>query len=311
EMAALWDNQGFHHNLSAAITKAASKQTYYTIRLLVDRNRTADAYRAYAYFRWLDDTLDNGMAESDERAAFVERQSALMDAICWGEKPRNLSVEEHMLIDLIGSDDAPDSGLQAYIRHMMAVMAFDADRRGRLISQRELDDYTQNLAVAVTEALHYYIGHDQFSPHDETRYLAVSAAHITHLLRDTYEDIEAGYYNIPYEYLKAHGITPHDVTSRPYRDWVKGRVQLARDYFRIGKDYLARVESGPCRLAGYAYMARFEGVLDAIEREGYQLRRAYGERKTLGGGLRMAGSLIALLLGNRPARNMLPVGNSY
>jgi hypothetical protein len=34
--------------LPAAITRAASKQTYYTIRLLADRDRVLDAYRAYA-----------------------------------------------------------------------------------------------------------------------------------------------------------------------------------------------------------------------------------------------------------------------
>ena len=45
--------------LASSITKAASKQTYYTIRFLVDRERVADAYRAYAYFRWVDDTLDS------------------------------------------------------------------------------------------------------------------------------------------------------------------------------------------------------------------------------------------------------------
>jgi phytoene/squalene synthetase len=45
--------------LAPSITKAASKQTYYTVRFLVDHERVADAYRAYAYFRWVDDTLDD------------------------------------------------------------------------------------------------------------------------------------------------------------------------------------------------------------------------------------------------------------
>ena len=45
-------------NPAASITKAASKQTYYTIRFLVDRDRVDDAYRAYGYFRWVDDVLD-------------------------------------------------------------------------------------------------------------------------------------------------------------------------------------------------------------------------------------------------------------
>ncbi len=43
-------------NLAASITKAASRQTFYTVRLLADRDLLDDAYRAYAYFRWVDDT---------------------------------------------------------------------------------------------------------------------------------------------------------------------------------------------------------------------------------------------------------------
>ncbi len=49
-----------------SITRSASKQTYYTIGFLVDRERVADAYRAYAYFRWVDDTLDEGFVSADE-----------------------------------------------------------------------------------------------------------------------------------------------------------------------------------------------------------------------------------------------------
>ena len=52
-------------SIASSITKAASKQTYYTIRFLVDRERVDDAYRAYGYFRWVDDTLD---AESSSGA---------------------------------------------------------------------------------------------------------------------------------------------------------------------------------------------------------------------------------------------------
>ena len=112
---------------------------------------------------------------------------------------------------------------------MMAVMAFDADRRGRLISQSELNEYTRWLAVAVTEALHYFIGHDDASPQGEMRYLAVTGAHITHMLRDAVEDAEAGYYNIPREVVAAHGIAPWDVESKAYRDWVKEtRAKSAR-----------------------------------------------------------------------------------
>ncbi len=99
-----------------------------------------------------------------------------------------------MLMELIRSEREERSGLRSYVHNMMAVMAFDAERRGRLISVDELKEYTRHLATAVTEAMHYFIGYGCKSPQDQTRYLAVSAAHITHMFRDTLDDIEAGYF---------------------------------------------------------------------------------------------------------------------
>jgi hypothetical protein len=95
-----------------------------------------------------------------------------------------------MLVELVQSDQAKNSGLRAYLRNMMLMMNIDARRRGRLISQAELNEYTLWLAIAVTEALHYFIGHGAFTLCHETRYLAVSVANITHMRRDTYDDVQ-------------------------------------------------------------------------------------------------------------------------
>src|SRR6185295_13934565 len=105
-----------------SITESASKQTYYTIRLLVDRERVTDAYRAYAYFRWVDDTLDEGFVSAAKRLTFLERQKSLLESCFQGDLPRNVSVEENMLIELIRQDQNKNSGLQLYLRNMMQVM---------------------------------------------------------------------------------------------------------------------------------------------------------------------------------------------
>jgi phytoene/squalene synthetase len=297
-------------SLAPSITKAASKQTFYTIRYLVDRERVADAYRAYAYFRWVDDTLDADSAfpkstgavvsggsgrevEAQQRITFLERQKSLLEACYREETIRNATAEEQMLVELVSQDHETNSGLQSYLRNMMQVMEFDARRQGRLISQAELNEYTRWLATAVTEAMHYFIGHCCYSPHDDTRYLAVTGAHITHMLRDTFDDVQAGYFNIPREVLEANHLQPQDIHSKAYRDWVRGRVNLARNYFQAGREYLARVQNPRCRLAGFAYTARFEWLLDTIERENYFLRREYTERKSLPTGLRMGLSTLS------------------
>ena len=281
---------------ASSITKAASKQTYYTIRFLVDRERVDDAYRAYGYFRWVDDLLDADSGSKSERSAFIERQKSLLKECFRGESPRDTTIQEKMLIELVQHDHEKNSGLHSYLHNMMQVMAFDAMRRGRRISQVELNEYTRWLATAVMECIHYFIGHDDFSPHDETRYLAVSGAHIVHMLRDTFDDAELGYFNIPREILETNHMGPKGVRNDAYRAWVKSRVLLAREYFQAGKSYLAQVENPRCRLACFAYIARFEWLLDMIEREDYCLRPQYTERKSFGTGLRMVLSTLSFVI---------------
>ena len=129
-------------SLAAAITKAASKQTYYTIRLFVDRGRVDDAYRAYGYFRWVDDVLDEetpigddtctrpvlsdivpfGEVEVAKKIAFINRQKALLEACYRGEMPDVVFVEEWMLVDLIRHDTEQNSGLKSYLCNMMDVI---------------------------------------------------------------------------------------------------------------------------------------------------------------------------------------------
>ncbi|HEU0296156.1 MAG TPA: squalene/phytoene synthase family protein [Anaerolineales bacterium] len=267
-------------NPASLITKAASKQTYYTIRFLVDRERVDDAFRAYGYFRWVDDVLDADSGSWSERRAFLERQKSLLEKCDRNDVPGDVNIQEKMLVELVQHDQEKNSGLQLYLNNMMQVMDLDLRRRGRLISQVELNEYTRWLATAVMEAIHYFIGHGDFAPHDETRYLAVSGAHITHMLRDTFDDMQLGYYNIPREVLDTNHIGPQDVQSDAYRAWVKSRVQLAREYFQAGKRYFAQVENPRCRLACFAYIARFEWLLDTIEREGYLLRPQYKEKRS-------------------------------
>lgn len=279
------DNTQNSANLAAAITFSASRQTYYTIRFLADRERVADAYRAYAYFRWVDDVIDTG---TDGALAFARRQKSLLEACYRGESPEIQHPEEWMLVDMVRGDTEKNSGLQAYLRNMMAVMLFDAARRGQTVSQAELDGYSHKLAVAVTEALYHFIGHDDPSPNHSARYLAVTAAHIVHMLRDTVEDVEAGYFNIPQEVLQARGISPQEIGSKAYRKWVCERIRLARSYFDLSQVCTSWVKNWRCRLAGYAYTARFRWMLNAIERDNFCIRAEYPERKGLGAGLWMS-----------------------
>jgi phytoene/squalene synthetase len=253
--------------------------------LLVDGDLVDDFFRAYGYFRWVDDivdapaSLDASSQSAEERISFVRRQRELIDRLYRNERPDNLIPEEKIVADLISRDRESNSGLESFIRNMFAIIEFDAHRKGRLISQQELTWYSDRLARSVTDGIQYFIGNGHPYPDSDNRYLAGRAAHITHLLRDMAEDTAAGFINIPREYLEAHGIGPQDLDSPPFRAWVRSRVKQAREYFQDGKRYLDGLDVLRCKIAGYWYCARFEGVLDTIERDGYILRRDYNARR--------------------------------
>ncbi len=67
--------------LARSITWASSKQSYITARLLADRDLADDCLRAYAYFRWADDTIDISLRSVEERTEFIARQKNLIEKL--------------------------------------------------------------------------------------------------------------------------------------------------------------------------------------------------------------------------------------
>ena len=60
-------------DLARSITWEGSRQTYFTGRLMIDRDLVDDFYRAYAYFRWADDVIDSSSNSDEERITFIKR----------------------------------------------------------------------------------------------------------------------------------------------------------------------------------------------------------------------------------------------
>ena len=267
--------------LARSITRSGSIQTYYTAKLVVDKDLVDDFFRAYAYFRWIDDVIDIHAKSDDERVEFIRDQSQLIEDLYAKKSMSEMVPEEEILRDLISNDRGENSGLQSFIRNMFAIIEFDAHRKGKLVKQQELDWYVSTLGKSVTDGLLYFIGNGCEYPDTGNRYLAGIAAHISHLLRDTIQDNRDGFFNIPGEYLEAKGIEREDLDHPAYKAWVKERVATAREMFSEGKAYLDSLPILRTKIAGYWYSARFEVVLDTIEQDGYRIREQYHERQQI------------------------------
>jgi phytoene/squalene synthetase len=282
--------------LAHSITRKSSKQSYYTACFLADKTLADDCLKAYAYFRWADDVVDEFSSSQSERMAFVARQKQLITDL-YGMRPVDgLSPEEAMIADLIQNDKRENSGLKSFIHNFFAIIEFDALRKGRTISEEELKWYASRLGTAVTDAIQHFVCNEHAYPDGENRYLAATAAHITHMLRDMRSDISEGYINIPTEYIDDHDLNLEDVGNPAFRAWVRNRVELARVYFSKGKQYLDQLSVLRCKIAGYWYCARFETILDIIERDDYVLRADYGQRRSFINWLKIAGVAVSVTI---------------
>jgi phytoene/squalene synthetase len=261
--------------LARDITKSSSKQTYYTARIMVDKNLELDCFRAYGYFRWVDDIVDIKSKTLEERQDFIHRQKDLVERLYRGERPNDLIPEEEILADLIHNDIDKCYRLRSYIHNFLAIIEFDVERKGRMITKNELDWYANTLGKAVTDGILYFVCNDFVYPESEHRYLAATGAHITHMLRDLVEDFRAGYFNIPKGVFTQDNPEKSSLTSEQMRIWVKSRVVLAQQYFDDGKRYLDKLPVLRCRIVGYWYCARFERLLNIIEGDDYILRESY------------------------------------
>ena len=281
--------------LAGEITWKSSKQSYLTARLLADRDLVEDCLRAYAYFRWADDRIDIFLHDPVERMEFLHSQRVLQERLYRDDKPASLSPEEEMLVDLIAHSRGRGSGLRSFIDNFMSVMEFDARRAGQAVTRSELAGYTSCLSTAVMDGIQYFVGNGHPYPRTHDRSLSVTGAHLTHMLRDLHEDLPAGYYNIPLEVLDMQAIRPEDLRSEPVRTWVREQVILARSCLQHGKAYIDSLEVLRCKLAGYWYSARFERVLEAIERDGYCLRADYADCRGLAAWAGMLGLGLAVV----------------
>ncbi len=265
--------------LAREITRKSSLQTYLTIKLLVDRGMAESAYRAYAYFRWLDDEIDTNLKTSQERAKLIKRQKEIITSLYEGGNIHDLTPEEEMLRELIDTDTRPKSKLKSYITKFFSIIEFDAQRYNKTVGEKDLCWYSKTIGEAVTDCIQYFIGSTDGYTDSPNKYKAAIAAHIVHLLRDLKKDIQSGFINIPREYLEKKGIDILDINDQKIGEWVKGSVTKARSYFAEGKSYIRSLSAFRCKLAAMLYCLRFEPLLSIIEKDNYTLRQNYRSKK--------------------------------
>jgi len=258
------------------ITQKESATLYYLAKLLFNWGTLPIFCLVYAYFRWLDDVLDAPHQSNLTMREIISRQTELLANLYQSRDVSLQNQAEEMLQLAIEYDVAHKNYLQNYIMEMFHALEFDAHRRYQSCSHSLLNEYSKNLGQSYTRVLQAFTHapNTQFLATDNV-YQAGIAAHQAHILRDFYNDIALGYYNISAEDMAKWGWSVNDLAEVDLHEWVQEIVTTAYSSFLTGLQGFSQVKNKRFRFLGYAMSIQYIFILETIQCDDYQLRRCY------------------------------------
>jgi phytoene synthase len=245
-----------------ATTKRVARTFAIACRML-PRALRDDVYLLYLVFRTLDDLVDTGDPDAEDRIAAVE-------AWCAGEQPR--SSEAGLLADLERRHPIPRATMADFCAGMR-----DDLRATELATESDLDVYCYRVAGTVGVVMSALLGATDPAAPQHASALG-QAMQRTNILRDIDEDLDAGRVYLARETLERFGwatVPPPSCREELLRD----QIARADALYEVG---IAGIAMLPCgRRAIAAAGAMYREILRQIERDGYgsQAGRAIVSRK--------------------------------
>lgn len=252
-------------------TRRVAKTFTIAVRLLPRAVRD-DVHLLYLVFRTLDDLVDDGHPEAQERIAAVEAWCAGRDGVAEqdgvpGGRPASgaltrSTLEVRILTELARRHAIPRRAMADFCAGMRSDLAFVQPR-----TEAELDAYCYRVAGTVGVVMSAVLGlrGDRDAAHRAAAALGV-AMQRTNILRDIDEDRAAGRTYLSVETIRRFG--PAD----PGRREALLRDQIARADARYaeGRAGIAQLASG--RSAVRSAGAMYQEILRQLERESYGAR---------------------------------------
>jgi phytoene synthase len=261
-----------------------------------ERERTA---RVYAWCRFVDDLADaaGDPAVAEARLdAWLERSQAAYDG-----QPSGIP-----LIDRVMGEMAERGVPFAYATHLAHGVRSDL----RFVALRDLEEllrYAYRVAGVVGQWLSELNG--VRDPWMLERAAALGQAmQLTNIVRDVGEDWDHGRLYIPHTLLERHGLSASDIGElrhdrRPlddnYRNLLEDLMSVAAQEYVAAREAIPHLPAGFRRAVAVA-AAVYEGIHDAVRRNGYDNLRHRAVTTTARKMVRAAGALWSLGTGATP-----------
>lgn len=238
---------------------------YHAFRVLPGPQRRSMC-ALYAFLRVSDD-LSDGPGSVDEKRARLHAWRRQFDAALAGDYRHPLHAAFH---DVLRAHAVP----RAYLDAVLDGVEMDLDT-SRYATFADLYPYCYRVASAVGLACIHVWG---FADENAKTYAerAGVAFQLTNILRDVGEDAARGRVYLPREDLERFGYGEDallgGVCDDAFRALMRFQVERARGYYE-GAWPLARLLSPPGKAVFQVMMHTYQGLLDEIERRGYDVFR--------------------------------------
>nr|BCX01840.1 MAG: phytoene desaturase [Bacteroidota bacterium] len=263
-----------HHSyaLCREITRVHAR-TFYLASRVLDKTTRYGAYAVYAFCRLADDIVD--------RAAIAEK----------AQLQEELAHFRHLLALLQEGAAAPDElhpWLPAFrdtiqrfaippelFAELLDGIQMDLEKT-RYATFEELYTYCYRVASVVGMVMCYIFGYRSPQALEHAIEMGI-AMQLTNILRDVEEDYRRGRIYLPLEELEAFGYTEEElargVLNDAFRALMRFQIERARTYYRRAWRGIPLLRSRRGRICTRIMGRLYAGILDEIERAGYDVFR--------------------------------------
>ena len=131
-----------------------------------------------------------------------------------------------MNLDACGCN-VKEKNLRQDLETLIGSMEFDANRRGKVISSQELEQYINDNVIPYVN-ISSSILNVKYYPKQDLIEIA-KAGFVVNYLYDLREDLSLGYLNIPLEEIEQYGIDLENPESREVQSWIRDKMDRLRD----------------------------------------------------------------------------------
>jgi 15-cis-phytoene synthase len=257
-----------------AYTREHARSFYFASHVLPKEKRLS-AYAVYAFCRYADNLVDT-MSQTTDPAHALEKVKTLR-----GELRHVYTSSERMdrrflaLHDTVLRYRIPEE----YFQDLLRGVEMDLTKK-RYATFAELQEYCYCVASVVGLIMTKIFGLE------DERGLAYAAdlgtaMQLTNILRDIREDYSLGRIYLPADELKEFGYSEeelaHGVINENFRAFMRFQTDRARHYYVAGARGIPLLTNDGSRSCVSLMRGTYAGILDRIERNGYDVfsRRAY------------------------------------